>query len=92
MNPPSTTPGLRRATDRPKLLARSTSGKAVTTIEVEPVRAATTDFEEGTIRSARSTPRDVTESDYAAIPIGHSVADGLTQTITVTEQSRIGTS
>ncbi len=36
MNPPSTTPGLRRATDRPKLLARSTSGTTVKTIEAEP--------------------------------------------------------
>lgn len=39
MTRPSTTPGLRRATDRPQLLARSTSGRPVQTIELASLEA-----------------------------------------------------
>jgi poly-beta-1,6-N-acetyl-D-glucosamine synthase len=86
MNPPSATPGLRRVTDRPKLLARSTSGKSMTTIAVEPIRAAATDVEPGTAPSALARPGDATETDYAAVP--RAVPDGRTQTISVIEQPR----
>jgi poly-beta-1,6-N-acetyl-D-glucosamine synthase len=88
MNPPSATPGLRRATDRPKLLARSTSGKAMTTIAVEPIRAATSALEPGLAPSALVMPGDGPESDYTDVPVPHAVPDGRTQTISVIEQPR----
>jgi poly-beta-1,6-N-acetyl-D-glucosamine synthase len=78
MNPPSTTPGLRRATDRPKLLARSTSGKPITAIEAGP----------GTARSAPVRHYDVSEVDLAVAPVPSPSGGGHTQTIAVTEQRR----
>ncbi len=86
MNPPSTTPGLRRATDRPKLLARSTSGKSMKTIDIEPVTEAPVEVAPTTEQPTRVIPGDAPEAEAVTTTVRESVHDGRTRTITRTER------
>jgi biofilm PGA synthesis N-glycosyltransferase PgaC len=86
VNSPSMTPGLRRATDRPRLLARSTSDRPMKTIEVESLTTVPFEVDFVTVQPVPFTPTDAPETGSATTTVRRSVHEGRTRTITRTER------